>query len=84
MILNLKKEAQTHFDTLAEQYVDQRKRSQVSGLFSFKKNSVLKQEWNIEDRRDLRKKFEDLFMAVLPKSYKQDVMPGDHQIEFKV
>jgi hypothetical protein len=56
----------------------------VAELFGPKKDRFVMNTWGIEDARHLRNRFEDLFLSVMPQSYKQEVIPDDKSTDFKV
>lgn len=58
--------------------------SGVSELFGPKKDRFVFNTWGVEDSRHLRNRFEDIFLSIMPTSYKQEVIPDDKTVDFKV
>lgn len=82
-IIQLKSTTKGMFETLVKKYTPDAV-SGVGELFSPRKDRFVYSTWGIEDTRHIRNRFEDIFLSVMPQSYKQEVIPDDKTVDFKV
>lgn len=83
LVLKFKEQVKGHFEELSRNYCKSNLQA-VSDLFTFKKSQITKQFWGIEDKRDIRKKMEDVLHTILHPSVKQDILLSERNVDFKV
>lgn len=82
-VLEFKQTMKKQYESLANKYCQEHKES-AADLFSMKRDKTIEAQFGITDKKDTRQKLEDILLSLMPSASRQEQIPDDKALDFKV